>query len=266
MRGHDLREFHLLAFGGAGPLHAGRIARDLGMAGIIVPLYPGVYSAIGLLMSDVKHDYVQSRMAQFKGLAPADVNAMFERLTAQARQELHDDGFATDRIKVQRALDMRYAGQGYEITLPIAGGPLAEADLASLRHRFDAQHKTMFGHSAPEEPVEIVSYRVRGVGLVPAVEMPRFKRNGTTLEHALRERRRVRFDGVEMDWPVYQRELIDVGALVAGPAILDQFDATAMLCPDQVARVDEYKNLIITTDVMPAKAGIQYAETIRRDH
>ena len=245
MRGRDLREFHLLAFGGAGPLHAGRIARDLGMAGIIIPLYPGVYSAIGLLMSDVKHDYVQSRLTQLKSLAPADVNAMFERLTAQARQELHDDGFADDRIKVQRALDMRYAGQGYEMTLPIASEPLTEGDLMALRQQFDAQHKAMFGHSAPEEPVEIVSYRVRGLGLVPAVEMPRFKASGAPLDQALREKRRVRFDGVEMDCPVYQRERIDVGATVAGPAIFDQFDATTVLCPGQVARVDEYKNLIV---------------------
>jgi N-methylhydantoinase A len=245
MRGHDLRGFHLLAFGGAGPLHAGRIARDLGMAGIIVPLYPGVYSAIGLLMSDVKHDYVQSRMTQLKGLAPADVNAMFDRLAAQARQELHSDGFATDRIKVQRALDMRYAGQGYEITLPIADGPVTDSDLAALRHRFDAQHRAMFGHSAPEEPVEVVSYRVRGIGLVPVVEMPRFTRSGMPLEQALRETRSARFDGVEVDCPVYQRETIDIGARITGPAILDQFDCTTVLCPGQVARVDEYKNLIV---------------------
>jgi len=245
MRGHDLRDFHLLAFGGAGPVHAGRIARGLGMAGIIVPLYPGVYSAIGLLMSDVKHDYVRSRMTQLRGLAPAEVNAMFESLVAKARAELHQDGFAADRISVQRALDMRYAGQGYEIMLPVADAPLAEADLAILRRNFDAQHRAMFGHSAPEEPVEIVSYRVRGIGLVPAVEMPRFAPSGAPLASALREHRRVRFDGVDLDCPIYQREKIDVGTTVAGPAILDQFDCTTVLCPGQTARVDDYKNLIV---------------------
>jgi N-methylhydantoinase A len=245
MRGHDLRDFHLLAFGGAGPVHAGRIARDLGMAGIIVPLYPGVYSAIGLLMSDVKHDYVRSRMTQLHRLDPADVNAMFDTLVAQAREELREDGFGEERISVQRALDMRYAGQGYEMTLPVGEGPLGEADLVTLRQAFDAQHKAMFGHSAPEQPVEIVSYRVRGIGLVPAVEMPRFVPTGATLDSALRERRRVRFDGAEVDCPVYQREKIDVGATVEGPAILDQFDCTTVLCPGQVARVDDYKNLIV---------------------
>src|SRR5262249_38030890 len=94
MRGHDLRDFMLLAFGGAGPVHAGRIAHDLGMAGVIVPLYPGVFSAIGLLMSDVKHDYIQSKMAPLSEATPAAMNDIFERLTTQAREELHGDGFA----------------------------------------------------------------------------------------------------------------------------------------------------------------------------
>ena len=155
MRGHDLRDFMLLAFGGAGPVHAARIARDLRMAGVIVPLYPGVFSAIGLMMSDVKHDYVQSKMDPIAALAPADVEAMFARLGAQAVAELATDGFGEAQIGLQRALDMRYAGQGYEITVPCD----TTADLAHLRAAFDLRHQTMFGHSAPDEPVEIVSYR-----------------------------------------------------------------------------------------------------------
>jgi N-methylhydantoinase A len=150
--------------------------------------------------------------------------------------------------------------------LPCGDAPLRGNDLVELRHRFDAQHKAMFGHSASEEPVEIVSYRVRGVGLVPAVEMPRFTPTGATLEQAKRETRRVRFDGAEVDCPVYQRERIDVGATIAGPAILDQFDATTILCPGQVATVDEYKNLIITSVVMPAKVGIQHAASSQQEH
>ena len=108
MRGHDLRDFMLLAFGGAGPVHAGRIARELGMAGMIVPLYPGVYSAIGLMMSDVKHDYIQSRMTPLSELTPQDVNAMFARLEAAATEDLHADGFAREadphRARARHAL------------------------------------------------------------------------------------------------------------------------------------------------------------------
>jgi N-methylhydantoinase A len=246
MRGHDLRDFFLLAFGGAGPVHAGRIARDLGMAGVIVPLYPGVYSALGLLMSDVKHDHIRSRMRPIAELSEDDVNALFDELEADARAELRADGFADTQIRIERALDLRYAGQGYELTLACA--PLAPGALVRVRQDFDAQHKRMFGHMAPEEPVEVVSYRVRGIGLVPPVALPKFAPTGRKLADAVRERRQVRFDGASLDCPVYDRAALDVGLTLAGPAILDQFDCTTVLCPGQTARVDEWRSLIVTQE------------------
>ena len=248
MRGHDLRDFMLLAFGGAGPVHACRIARDLGMAGVIVPLYPGVYSAIGLVMSDVKHDYIQSRMTALDEIAPKDLSQMFDRLAAQALEDLRADGFTAETIKIQRSLDMRYAGQGYEITIPCPPETMTAEGLKALRQSFDEVHRGMFGHMAPDEPVDIVSYRVRGIGMVPPVEMPRFKRAGTTLKDALRETRKVRFDGDTVDCPIYQREKLDVGLTFSGPAVLDQFDCTTVICPGQTVRVDEWKNLIVTQD------------------
>jgi N-methylhydantoinase A len=246
MRGHDLRDFMLLAFGGAGPLHAGRLARALGMAGVIVPRYPGVFYAIGLLISDVRHDYIRSKLMPLSEISPDIVNDMFKELAAQALAELRDDGFAPDCIRVERALDMRYAGQGYEIAVPCPPAPLAAADLKQLRIAFDQQHRAMFGHMAPQQPVEIVSYRVRGVGLVTPIALPKFKRAGTTLADARRETRRARFDGEELDCPVYERERLDVGLELVGPAILDQLDCTTVVCPGQIARVDEWKNLIVT--------------------
>jgi len=246
MRGHDLRDFFLLAFGGAGPLHAARMVRDLGMAGVVVPLYPGVFSALGLIMSDVKHDYILSRLRPLDELTPVDVEAVFAELERRARDALRRDGFAEDKIRIDRALDLRYAGQGYEIT--VACTPAEVAALASLRKKFDAEHKSQFGHMAPEEPVEVVSYRVRGIGLVPPVDMPKFAAQGFKLADALRETRPARFDGKTVSCPVYQREKLDVGASIRGPAILDQFDCTTVICAGQVARVDEWKNLIVTEE------------------
>ena len=246
MRGHDLRDFMLLALGGAGPLHAGRIARDLGMAGVIVPLYPGVLSAIGLVMADVRHDYMRSRLTALDATPPADINAMLEQLGAQACEELGRDGFAPERIRIERALDLRYAGQGYEIAVGCDEQPLTTDRLNELRANFDRLHQAQFGHMAPSEPVEIVSYRVCGIGLVPPVTMPRFKPAGIPVAHALRERRRIRFEGHQLECPVYQREHLDVGAKFGGPAILDQLDCTTLICPGQVARVDEWKNLLVT--------------------
>ena len=248
MRGHDLRDFMLFAFGGAGPLHAGRICDELGMAGVIVPLYPGVFSAIGLLMSDVKHGYIRSKLAPLTEVAPEEVNHIFDQMTAQALAELRGDGFAPDRIRVERGLDMRYAGQGYEVAVPCPAEPLRPSDLKELRMGFDQRHQSAFGHMAPEEPVEIVSYRVRGLGLLPSIEMPKFSPTGAALADARRGSRRVRFDGAELDCPIYRRDQIDVGTNFAGPAILEQLDCTTVVRPGQNARVDEWKNLIVTQD------------------
>jgi len=211
-----------------------------------VPLYPGVFSAIGLLMSDVKHDYVRSRMAPIGVLTSADVAAVFAQLEKQARGDLRRDGFADDGIRIERALDMRYAGQGYELTMACTAEQTTA--LGELRKAFDAEHKSQFGHMAPGEPVEVVSYRVRGIGLVPAVSMPKFKPEGHKLADALRGARPVRFDGAAVSCPVYQREKLDVGLTLRGPAILDQFDCTTVICAGQVARVDAWKNLIVTQE------------------
>ena len=245
MRGHDLRDFMLLAFGGAGPLHAGRIAQDLGMAGVVVPLYPGVYSAMGLVMSDVKHDYIRSRLTALSNVTEAQVNTVFAQLETQARADLAQEHFADAQTHIEHALDMRYAGQGYEITLPCAA-PLAPGDLLKLRAAFDEEHRKMFGHTAPNEPVEIVSYRLRGIGRVPPVELPEFERTGAPLSEALREMRPARFDGKTVECPVYQRERLDVGATFQGPAIIDQLDCTTVVPPGQSVRIDTYRNMIIT--------------------
>jgi N-methylhydantoinase A len=245
MRGHDLRDFHLLAFGGAGPLHAGAIAVELGMAGIIVPLYPGVHSAMGLLMSDVKHDYIRSRMAPLDRTTPEEMHSAFAELESQALRDLRDEGFPSARIALERSLDLRYAGQGYELTIP-CGATLERDNIARLRETFDETHRRLFGHVASDETVEIVSFRVCGIGRLPPIGFQRFRNEGRGLSDARREIRRARFGGVTLDCPVYQRERLDVGHIFPGPAIVDQLDATTVIPPGQTARVDEFKNLIIS--------------------
>jgi N-methylhydantoinase A len=170
---------------------------------------------------------------------------MFARLEARADDDLRRDGFRPDQISLERALDMRYAGQGYEITLPCGE---ADETLGALRTRFDRHHHGLSGHMAPEEPVEIVSYRVRGIGIVPQVELPKFTPTGAPLDQARRETRTVRLDGAALSCPVYERDLIDVGQTIIGPAILDQLDCTTIIGIGQVGRVDAWKNLIITQE------------------
>jgi N-methylhydantoinase A len=213
------------------------------MAGVVVPLHPGVFSAIGLLMADVRHDHMRSRLMPLAEAQPEEMNDMLDRLVAEATVQLAHDGFRPERVRIERALDMRYAGQGYEVTLPC---PLSATDLPALRAAFDAQHKAMFGHFAPQAPVEIVSFRVRGIGLVPQVEIPKFKRGKGSLVDAQRGERRVRFEGAEVECRVYWRTWLDVGLTIPGPAVIDQLDSTTLICPGQVACVDEWKNLIVT--------------------
>jgi N-methylhydantoinase A len=244
IRGHDLREFMLAAFGGAGPIHADEMARSLRMAGIIVPLYPGVFSALGLLMSDARHDYVRSRLTPFPAATPESVGEIFSELERQAVAELEEEGFATDRIRCARALDLRYAGQGYELTIPCTA-LRSTGELARVRKAFDTEHKQQFGHAAPEELVEIVSYRVRSTGVVAPVETKRFEPTGARLEDALRERRQVRFNGREIECPVYRRDGLDVGLAFSGPAIVEQLDCTTVVNPGQVISVDQFRNLIV---------------------
>lgn len=246
MRGHDLRDFKLLAFGGAGPLHAASMATDLGMAGVVIPLYPGVYSAMGLVMSDVKHDYIRSRLVNLTRITEDEINAVFAELAAQARADLIGEEFPAERIGVEYALDMRYAGQGYEMTLSCPH-PLKPGALSALRHEFDEEHRKSFGHTAPNEPVEIVSWRLRGIGRVPPVTLPKYEATGLRLDTAVREVRQARFQGKMLDCPVYQRERLDVGVTFAGPAIVDQLDCTSVIAPGQIVMVDDYKNLIVET-------------------
>ncbi len=245
IRGYDLRAFMLLPFGGAGPIHAGRIARNLSMPGLIVPTYPGVFSAIGLVMSDVRHDYVRSRMSLIAATPLEDITAIFDDLSAQAKADLAAEGFTSDKVKVQHALDLRYAGQGYELTMPC--DTLASADdMATLRTAFDDAHKVQFGHCAPDEPVEIVTYRVRSTGLVPHVNSQVFEPTATPLEAALNERRPVYFEeGLVPDTPVYQRERLATGMTFAGPAVIEQFDCTIVVEEAQQVSVDKYRNLIV---------------------
>jgi len=246
MRGHDLRDFRLLAFGGAGPLHSAAMASELGMAGFVIPLYPGVYSAMGLVMSDVKHDYIRSRLVLLTRIDEDAINAVFAELAALARADLAAEDFPAERIGVEYALDLRYAGQGYDMTLPCPF-PLAPGDLARLRETFDEEHRKSFGHAAPGEPVELVSWRLRGIGRVPQVKLPEYQPAGLRLEDARRATRKARFNGAMIDCAVYQRDRLDVGISFTGPAIIDQLDCTSVIAPGQVARVDAFRNIIVET-------------------
>ncbi|MBT8408758.1 MAG: hypothetical protein KJN93_03940, partial [Alphaproteobacteria bacterium] len=193
-----------------------------------------------------RHDYAVSRMTLITDVGPDEVAAMLKTLADQARAELKAEGFKAREIVIEYGIDMRYAGQGYELTVPLASGRVTKKTLAEVRETFDTTHHGLFGHSGPEEPVEVVTYRVTGIGKLPEVKMPTFRRAGTALKDAYLGIRRARFDGEAVDAAVYQRERLDVGHAVKGPAVIEQLDSTLVIHPGQTARVDRFKNILIT--------------------
>ena len=247
-RGYDIREFTLVAFGGAGPMHAGRLALDLGIPTLLVPLTPGVHSALGLLMSDVKHDHVRSRLAPMQELRPDDLNSLFEELMGQARDGLREEGFSDSETVLTPFLDLRYAGQGYELTVPCPAAPLDERDMELVQERFHEVHEQHHGHKAESEPVELVSVRLVAEGRTPRARLSTFAPAGRSVAEARTGERRI-FFGRELGFqpcPIYDRNRLEPGHELAGPAVVEQMDTTTVVHPEQRARVDDYKNLLIT--------------------
>jgi N-methylhydantoinase A len=246
-RGYDIRDFTLVAFGGGGPMHAGRMALDLGIPSVLVPLTPGVHSALGLLMSDVKHDYVRSKLVGLDDLDLAEINHLFHQLIERAKADLHGEGFDEEEIKIEPYLDLRYAGQGYELTVPCQMPPLTKHDLTIMRGRFDTMHEQSSGHKAETEPVELVSLRLISLGLVPQAKLSPGKVTGRKVEAAKSGERKV-FFGKERGMlltQVYSRDRLEPGHQINGPAIVEQLDTTTVIHPEQEAAVDEYRNIII---------------------
>ena len=246
-RGYDIRDFTLVAFGGGGPMHAGRMALDLGIPSVLVPLTPGVHSALGLLMSDVKHDYVRSKLVGLDELDLNEINNLFAQLIERAKADLNAEGFQDREIKIEPFLDLRYAGQGYELTVPCPMPPLKPEDLKLMRQRFDTQHEQASGHKAETEPVELVSLRLISYGLVPQAKLSPAKATGRKVAEAKIAERKIYF-GKEHGTvlcQIYARERLEPGHKISGPAVIEQLDTTTVIHPEQDATVDDYRNLIV---------------------
>lgn len=250
-RGVDLSTFTLLPFGGAGAVHAAAVAEELGMTRILVPPRPGAFSALGLLCTDVVHDYIRSELKPLAQVTPDHAEAIYRELEAKAREELAAEGMAAENASYLRELDLRYTGQGYELRTPLDGlygDRLTAESLAAARARFDERHAQIHGHAAAEKPVEVVSYRLRLRVAVPkyqpqAEAVPAAPRDAKS---AIKGERQVYFDGkTPTETAIYERDGLDVGQSFAGPAIVEQFDSTTVVPPGWRGRIDEQRNLIL---------------------
>lgn len=238
--GYDAREFSLFAFGGAGPTHAARIADKLDIPSVIVPPWPGINSAAGLLTTDIQQEYVESSLNQLDIIDIKKMDSHFNHLESKAVAERKAEGFSEDEIDLKRKLDLRYKGQGYELTVDINN----EIDKSEIRDNFDSLHKSRFGHKS-EEPVEIVSYRVTSTVKMPDLEVGQVAQVDDEINP--RAHREVYYPDSEQfaKTPIYDRQDLNPGNSLTGPAIVEQLDTTIVMEPDHTATVDDLGNIII---------------------
>jgi N-methylhydantoinase A len=242
-RGHDPRRFALLAFGGAGPLHAAAVARALGIPKVIVPQFPGVFSALGLLLADIRVDKVWTQAFRSNDVDAALVNRQFGRITERALGELRQEGFAGEP-EVRRAINMRYFGQNYEHEVEIEGGELDDAALERAFRRFDELHAARYGYAIEREVIELVSFKVTVIGRRAPIDLGRA--NGAVPRARSERRVYVRGHGF-LDATVVHRSSLGPGEAIDGPAVIEEEGSTTFVEPGMTVERDPQGPLVIRT-------------------
>ena len=216
-RGYDPREFILIAFGGAGPVHAAALAKELGFSSALVPRVPGVFSAYGLLIADIRHDFVRSYVSRTDEVSFAVLENLFGEMELLGAKAMKDDAVDGQRSEFSRTADLRYVGQAYEVNVPVRAGPVTDALVADVETRFHQQHQRLFAHSAPGDPVEVVNLRLVATGRVHAPAMRKERAANGAAEPVAH--RPVYFAEAEdfVDCPIYQRAHLGSGTQIAGP-------------------------------------------------
>ncbi len=241
-RGYDPRDFALVAFGGAGALHGAAVAKELSIPTVIVPLNPGVTSALGCLLVDVQHDFSESFMADASTVSPAEMETAFARMEEQAVERLAHEGVTQEDMALQRTVEMMYQGQWRSLAV---SAPSRIDSMCLMIEAFHNEHEREFNYRREEAPVSIFRIAVKAVGIVPKAEIA--KHDVSPHEAEPVGRRSVWFDGISHDATVYERERLTAGAAFAGPAIVEQFDSTTVVPPGMSATVDGFLNILIGT-------------------
>jgi N-methylhydantoinase A len=246
-KGYDPRDCVLLPSGGGGGLHAGAIARELSVPRIIIPPMPAHFSAFGMLVADLKHDYVRTFVREFADTSGAEIAEAFAVLEASATKTLAQEGSTPERIVLQRFFDMRYRGQEYTLPVPMSEDLHALSDFGAIRARFDKLHHAHYGHSAPTEPVMVVNLRLSALGRNDSglSLMARYNEN----DRGQHGSRIVIFDSAPLDAPIFLRGGFKPGDCLKGPAVIEEIGATILVYPGDKMEVNEFGHLVIEVGV-----------------
>ncbi|MBT3788987.1 MAG: hydantoinase/oxoprolinase family protein [Alphaproteobacteria bacterium] len=243
-KGLDPRDFALVAFGGAGPLHGNAMGILAGCFPVIVPPTPGVLSALGFLYSDIKNEFARTFARTIDDIEVSEVVDILNGLGAEANAWLQEEGLGQTGREVRYQADVRYFRQGYEFSLDVDPEKLQGSGLAGLAADFGAAHERQYGFKL-DQPVEIVNLRVIGTGQVDKVAFPKFEKAGPDASSALLRQDQVYFDGSFVNTGVYDRNKLEAGNHISGPAIVVQKDSTCVIHPGYAGDVDEYLNILI---------------------
>jgi N-methylhydantoinase A len=252
-RGLDVRDFTLTTFGGSGSLLLCRLMDVLGLPAVLVPPEPGNVSAFGLLTVDVKNDYVQTHVALADRLDAAEIGSRYDELSVRAGDALTKEGFQPDQHRFVRTADLRYFGQAFEVRVPVPDGPVDAATLTTVATAFHDAHRGLYGYDFADDAtqqVEWVNLRVSGVGPITRPEIRRVPTSATTGPPVEASRRSVCFDTDQgyADTAVFWRPDLPAGSTIAGPAVIEEFGSTVPLHPGFVARIDDFRNIIVTKE------------------
>lgn len=248
-KGHNPREFSLVAFGGGGSMHATALAKDLGVKKVIVPVASSVFSAWGMLMTDLRHDYIQTYIRRLNQVDLTELNNEWHSLEYQALMQFKEEGLEKSKVLFTRFADIRYLGQEHTVKVPVPNGDWTSETISVVVERFGNLHEQNYTFKLEGTPTEIVSLHLTAFGKVIKPSMKKLEFSGKA-EDALKETRPVYFEEQGwMDTKVYHRHLLGKDSKVSGPAIVEETSASTVLYPGQTLSVDEYGNLIIDTGV-----------------
>ncbi len=248
-RGLDAGSFTMVVYGGAGPLHASAIAREIGIRKVLIPHAPGYFSAYGMLFSDLRYDYVRSVFRRLDSLSFDEIEAYYKEMEDEGRAAISASQIRPEEIVFERAADMRYVGQEHAVTVDLQQAFFASKDRAAIKHHFDDVHKIRYGTSAPQEAADIVSLRVTVMGRMKKPPRNAVASGSDTLDaQALRTHKPVYFRsaGQFVDTPVYRRDLLKSGNAFHGPALVEEHASTTVVQPGDSVKVDLYGNLQIS--------------------
>ena len=247
-RGIDPSGLALLAFGGAGPLHASALARELGIRSTVVPPGPGLLCALGLLAEDLRIDAVRTCVTRLEPGALPRLEKLYAEMEAEAAAWLERERVPAARRSLERWLDLRYAGQNYELLVAVPDEVWTARRLDALRDRFLAIHEAAYGYAAADEPIQVVNARLVARGRPDPPTLPKHPRAAGHLRRAATGSRQVFFESVEgfVECPIYDRRRLGAGHAIPGPAVIEQFDSTTLIHPGQRAQVDDLGFLLIT--------------------